>query len=194
MQRNDTLDLVAAMHGVTIAARIAVGEEVWLPVSGFGDYEVSSGGRVVSLKGKVPRDIRGRRLAHGHRQTLLRRPGLAKPYQLHRIVMDTFTGGPPDVFRWQVAHCNGVPDDNRLMNLRWDTPRGNLADMDRHGTRKPPGGKVSPDVVRYIRGCGLSAPAVAKELKMPLPTVCGIRYGGYHQGVYGPWHRERVLP
>jgi hypothetical protein len=37
------------------------------------------------------------------------------------------------------CHWNGNPADNRLTNLRWDTPAGNAADRERHGTnRRPP--------------------------------------------------------
>ncbi len=32
------------------------------------------------------------------------------------------------------CHNNGNPADNRLSNLRWDTPANNCADKRRHGT------------------------------------------------------------
>jgi len=46
--------------------------------------------------------------------------------------MLAFVGPCPDGL--EVAHDNGVPNDNRLSNLRYDTHKGNHADRKRHGT------------------------------------------------------------
>lgn len=56
-----------------------------------------------------------------------------KNYAIHRLVLETFVGPcPPGMY---VCHNNGNPKDNRLENLRYDTPAGNSADMVKHGTR-----------------------------------------------------------
>jgi hypothetical protein len=34
----------------------------------------------------------------------------------------------------ECCHCNGNAADNRLVNLRWDTPRANQHDRIAHGT------------------------------------------------------------
>jgi hypothetical protein len=34
----------------------------------------------------------------------------------------------------QCCHTNGKASDNRLENLRWDTPANNVADRKKHGT------------------------------------------------------------
>jgi hypothetical protein len=34
------------------------------------------------------------------------------------------------------CHFDGDPTNNRLENLRWDTPQSNADDMVRHGTRR----------------------------------------------------------
>lgn len=34
----------------------------------------------------------------------------------------------------QACHINGDPVDNRPSNLRWDTPKNNCADKEKHGT------------------------------------------------------------
>lgn len=51
---------------------------------------------------------------------------------LHRMVAETFIPNPDNLP--EVAHENGVRDDARADNLRWDTRVGNFADRVRHGT------------------------------------------------------------
>jgi hypothetical protein len=56
-----------------------------------------------------------------------------KNYHLlvHRLVLLTFVGEPPDGA--ECCHNNGIPNDNRLENLRWDTHFNNNQDRKRHG-------------------------------------------------------------
>jgi hypothetical protein len=45
---------------------------------------------------------------------------------IHVLVLTTFVGPRPDGH--EGCHNNGEPSDNRLVNLRWDTPCANQAD------------------------------------------------------------------
>ncbi len=49
---------------------------------------------------------------------------------VHVLVMLTFVGPRPSGY--EVCHNNGKRADNRLSNLRYDTPRGNCEDRERH--------------------------------------------------------------
>lgn len=51
---------------------------------------------------------------------------------VHCVVLETFIGPRPDGFH--ACHNNGVRNDARLCNLRWDTPVNNMADKVKHGT------------------------------------------------------------
>lgn len=51
---------------------------------------------------------------------------------VHRLVLEAFVGPCPK--GCVAAHNNGKPRDNRLANLRWDTPTENIADKKIHGT------------------------------------------------------------
>lgn len=121
--------------------------ERWLPVPGYDDgYEVSDLGRVRSIdrwvhqsngvrrlfKGKVLRDRPFP--ATGHRQVSLKRNSVGETFKVHRLVMMAFVGPRPDGM--QVCHNNGIPDDNRLSNLRYDTASANVRDAVRHGTQR----------------------------------------------------------
>ncbi len=51
---------------------------------------------------------------------------------VHRLILETYAGPcPADM---QACHNNGIRDDNRLENLRWDTCEGNQRDRVKHGT------------------------------------------------------------
>lgn len=106
--------------------------ERWRAVVGYeGTYEVSDLGRVRSAKTKKlkaltitktdPRPYLG--LWKHNRQEI------ARP---HRLVLEAFVGERPEGM--EGCHNDGNPANNRLSNLRWDTPKNNHADKVRHGT------------------------------------------------------------
>jgi hypothetical protein len=53
-------------------------------------------------------------------------------YKVARLVLLAFVGPCPDGM--ECCHTNGNRTDNRLTNLRWDTPKANAADKRAHGT------------------------------------------------------------
>jgi hypothetical protein len=118
--------------------------ETWLPVPGYeGFYEVSDQGRVKSLdrygrafsdstrifKGKI---LKLKITKQGYLDIELRSRGTGKWFHVHQLVAMAFIGGKPEGMC--VCHNNGIPSDNRPSNLRYDTPKSNIADMKIHGT------------------------------------------------------------
>lgn len=59
---------------------------------------------------------------------------------VHRLVLEAFVGQCPDGM--ECCHNNGIANDNRLENLRWDTHENNNKDRKLHG--KYPKGKDHP--------------------------------------------------
>lgn len=120
--------------------------ERWLPIQGYeGCYEVSDLGRFRSLDRIVPysyggtRPVKGRPLkrhsdAGGYQIVILSRLGRRRTYLAHRLVLTAFVGPPADGI--EACHNNGVRDDNRLINLRWDTRSANRMDAVRHRTHR----------------------------------------------------------
>lgn len=51
-----------------------------------------------------------------------------------RLVLAAYRGECPSGM--EACHNNGVRDDNRISNLRWDTPPSNRLDMILHGTQQ----------------------------------------------------------
>lgn len=68
----------------------------------------------------------------GYRLVCLQRDGRGWGFSVHRLVLEAFVGPCPDGM--SAAHNNGIPDDSRLSNLRWDTHANNCADKVQHGT------------------------------------------------------------
>jgi hypothetical protein len=121
--------------------------EEWRDIAGYdGKYQVSDAGRVRSFAYgywkllKVNRVTRSQ-VVHAH----LCRGGIVYTRSVHRLVLEAFVGSCPEGM--ECCHQNGIPFDNRLVNLRWDTKSHNQLDKRRHGTA----GYLSPDDVREIR-------------------------------------------
>lgn len=119
--------------------------EQWLPVVGWeGFYEVSDLGRIRSVARIVIRsdgrkrtvyakDLQPHTTRYGYRVAGLYRGNKGTNAPVHRLVLEAFVGPCPDGM--EACHGNGVRDDNRLENLRWDTRKANVADMLNHGTQ-----------------------------------------------------------
>lgn len=107
--------------------------ETWRDVVGYeGRYRVSNQGNVWSCL--TNRLLHQQPIPNGKLQvTLIPATGKAdkRTVYVHRLVLEAFVGPcPPGMV---ACHYNDIPDDNRLENLRWDTPSANQYDMVRNG-------------------------------------------------------------
>jgi hypothetical protein len=110
----------------------------WRVIDGWPMYRVSSGGDVQSKWGRG-----GRRRAHGDWRPIIgdiasgyRRVTLYDGEQrrrelVHALVLEAFVGPRPEGA--EACHANGNRQDNRVANLRWDTPSANWSDRKLHG-------------------------------------------------------------
>jgi len=116
--------------------------EQWKPIAGYeGYYQVSDLGRVRSMARVIPEPRWGARrqpakihnpwLSHGYPNVTLHRDGIRQTRIVHRLVLEAFVGPCPEGM--EGCHNDGNPRNNRLDNLRWDTPLANNLDVIRHG-------------------------------------------------------------
>lgn len=103
--------------------------EAWKPVVGrLIPYEISDLGRVRNRNGRILKPTPAGPV--GKKYLRVRVAG--KDRYVHRLVLEAFVGPcPPGM---ETCHNNGDRFDNRLENLRWDTPSNNGRDKAKHGT------------------------------------------------------------
>lgn len=144
--------------------------EIWKSIPGWeGFYKVSNLGRVLSEKRIVslPNRWGGINLVEkpesilkpqnhtgGYKTYTFWRGGKCFNIYAHRAVLETFISLRPKGL--QACHNNGDKGDNRLINLRWDSPKNNQADRAKHGTEqqgvtKGRYKKRNPEIVSQIR-------------------------------------------
>jgi hypothetical protein len=119
--------------------------EIWKDVPDWSGYQVSTFGRVRSCRQKCTGKLMDtyhilpmhKRQSTGYLLVTLCdsvRGIRSKQFKVHRLVLLTFIG--PDVSKPYCLHNNGIKDDNRLVNLRWGTPKDNWEDSKRQGVIK----------------------------------------------------------
>lgn len=118
-------------------------DEIWKPIVGYeGFYEVSNFGRIRSIEHFVNHSKGGKKIIRskvmnpytdedGHKRIKLCKMGKGKKHYVHNLVTEAFIGPKPSGYA--TAHGNGIPDDNRLENLRYATFAENEADKLIHG-------------------------------------------------------------
>src|SRR3990167_8620194 len=147
-----------AMHGFSLANTGGITDknsitvlgyqmkEQWRPVVGYEDmYEISSFGNVRGLDRIIKRCKCGEPLVYknarpikwiirsdGYPRVSLSRDNKYRQFLVHRLVLETFVGKAPK--GTEGGHENGIRNDPRLSNLRWDTRPNNHYDRWAHGT------------------------------------------------------------
>lgn len=154
------------------SAQVPQQEVGYRDIPGWPGYRVGSDGTVWSCL----------RICHGPRRIVegewrLKRPtphcrdgrpmvflslnGKRKTFCVHTIVLLAFVGPKPAGM--ECCHADGNKSNNRLDNLRWDTPKSNRRDALVHGTQ--PSKLVAGQVVeiRRLAGEGLKPAELARR-------------------------------
>lgn len=121
--------------------------EIWKPVPGYDDYEVSSFGRVRSLyKNKILSISRNK---NGYCAIILYKRGKLKRFLIHRLVWTAFNGIIPEGM--EVNHINEVKTDNSIWNLNLMTHTQNVNYLSniRRMSESKKNGKQSKKVYQY---------------------------------------------
>ncbi len=98
---------------------------------------------------------------------------------VHRLVLEAFVGRRPEGM--QCRHLNGNPQDNRLCNLKWGTPKENAADKRVHGTHlqgeDAPGSRLTEKqalIIRFLADAGYPRKDVADAFGVSCHAVNDI--------------------
>lgn len=111
-------------------------QEVWKPIDGFKDYEVSNTGQVRSWKTRGGRRPSPHTLApgliNGRKYVNLMRDREAHHVGVSVLVLEAFGSPRPD--RHEAAHLDGDPGNSHLDNLQWMTRKEIQAQRVLNGT------------------------------------------------------------
>lgn len=146
--------------------------EIWKDIPGYeGYYQVSNLGNVKSLSRKVYRKnyhfiskekiLKFRKATQNRPYVDLQKNKKVKRFYVHSLVCLAFIGERPKGY--SVCHINGNNQDNRLLNLKYDTPRQNQIDVYRYG-KTHGNSKLSVEQVLDIRKLYETGKYTTKEL------------------------------
>jgi len=118
--------------------RKGAGKGQWRILDHFPDYEISERGKVRRITRAKTRRVghmpKGHTDLNGYKQhKLVDKNGRKTRIGAHVLVCLAWHGVKPTL-KHEVAHNNGKCSDNYWKNLRWDTRKGNHADLQIHGT------------------------------------------------------------
>ncbi|WP_040662498.1 NUMOD4 domain-containing protein [Oscillibacter ruminantium] len=100
--------------------------EIWKPIPGYeGDYEVSSYGKVKSLKYGKERILYQEILTGGYAYVKLCRQNRKKQFRVHRLVAMAFIQNPNPTLLLEVNHKDENVSNNHVDNLEWISPSKN---------------------------------------------------------------------
>ncbi|HEY3322064.1 MAG TPA: NUMOD4 domain-containing protein [Planctomycetota bacterium] len=179
--------------------------EIWKPIPDWEHYQVSNWGRVRRMTDNYDRPLKTPRILpnpHGftggsagnrrHKMyfiTHLSHHCEVTTVLIHRLVARAFLGEPKGI-KTQVNHkdCEPLaPWGNRLSNLEFVTPRGQLRHEEESG--KTTGRILTPRQIirlRQLRAKGYPAVFLAKKYDVGLDTVTRIATGRAWKQIGGP--------
>lgn len=163
--------------------------EVWEQLPDAHGYEVSTLGRVRSYWKnrwgirRKPHILTGGVCNKGYMCVKIKYPDKTRTVTIYKLVLLTFVGPAPKGM--ECCHGNGINTDDRLCNIRWDTPSNNQKDKLKHGTHRQGEkinfAKLTEDQVREIksnpRGTGVTLKQYAKKYNVNWMTIWDIENG-----------------
>ena len=110
--------------------------ERFAPIEGFPDYQITSHGRVFSLKYGKMRELKPCKDKDGYMRLSLYKNGKEYKKTVHRLVALAFIPNPEN--KNEINHIDENKTNNHVSNLEWCTNKENI----NHGTRNERAGKA----------------------------------------------------
>lgn len=168
-------------------------KEIWKNIPAFPGYQVSTLGRVCSLRDSKKPVIMKLQMTHPSKKnpngprywkvSLIDGMGLKRHKRVHRLVLTAFVGLPPSK-KHQGAHRDGNSLNNWLANLKWATQVENENDKIGHGTKcegvSHGNVKLTLKQVQEIRAVKVWTPGLVRDLALKFgvadATISKVRH------------------
>lgn len=100
-------------------------EEIWKQIDdGYGQYQISTFGRVRSLKRKNEKILSLDKDRNGYMNVKLSKDGVIQKFKVHRLVALAFIANPDNLP--EINHKDGNKANNCINNLEWTTRSQNM--------------------------------------------------------------------
>jgi hypothetical protein len=148
--------------------------EIWKPITGYENYEISSWGRVKNSSGLFLK-IQDRK---GYKRIILLKKSKHKSFLIHRLVAVNFIPNPKNLL--EINHIDGNKQNNNVENLEWVSRYENmkhaednflLAQGETHGNSKLTEIEVLEIRRIYKKGMGTE---LAKKYNVARQTITSI--------------------
>lgn len=173
------------------------GEE-WRPIDGYDGYQISSFGRVKSLKFKQPHIMKPIINTRNYLTIHFRVKNKIYTRTIHRLVAKAFLPNPDN--KPQVNHIDGCKINNAVSNLEWVTNAENMQHAFNtglnHSCENKPQSKLTAEQVLYIRENPdtLSQGELAKKFHVGHTTINDIQTGKKWKRVGGKIYSPKPRP
>lgn len=150
----------------------------WKAIVGFeGLYEVSNNGDIRNAKTK--KFLKYSINIHNRPDYSLYINGHRYHITPHKAVLEAFVCKRPKGL--EGCHFDGNPFNNKIGNLRWDTPKENHKDMVRHGHfykgHQNKQAKLTQEQAEAIKKDNRVQRRIAEEYNVSPQTICRIKKG-----------------
>ena len=158
--------------------------EVWKPIIGHENYEISNKGRVRSIHNGKKRIMKIQNHSHGYNVINLYEHELSRQFSryIHRLVGQAFIPNPLN--KPQINHKDGNKKNNNVSNLEWMTAKENCAHSSKNNLL-PKGqnhyySKLSNKDVKEIKKLikkGVMGKDIAKKYNVSRSLISKIKLG-----------------
>lgn len=167
--------------------------EIWKTIKNRPDYQISSYGRVKSLKSN--RILACTPHSDGFEKVRLWQNGKAKNYLIHRLVAQAFLPNPAQMRN--VSHIDGCKNHNNVNNLEWATQKAvvnrswNLGNSSLHTSRNIKVYQFSMDgsLIHIFASVKEAAQAVQRSTR----SITRALTGYFHSSAGFRWSYKEVI-